>query len=53
MKHLARFFDWLSEEIADAERKRREAYLAQATDHFDLERRMREIERATVRFQGW
>ena len=53
MKQLARFFDWLNAEIAEGERKRREAYLAQATDHYDLERRMREIERAAVEFRGW
>jgi hypothetical protein len=53
MRHLAKFFDWLNAEIADSERKRREAYLAQATDHYDLERRMRAIERASVEFNGW
>jgi tRNA isopentenyl-2-thiomethyl-A-37 hydroxylase MiaE len=35
---LSRFFDTLM----DAERRRREAYLAQATDLVDLERRIRE-----------
>lgn len=45
MSHLARFFDWLNAGIAEGDRLRREAYLAQASDHCDLEYRIRELER--------
>lgn len=45
MKYLARFFDWLNAGVAEGERMRREAYLAQASDHCDLEIRMRELDR--------
>ncbi len=45
MNSIARFFDWLTAGIAEGERIRREAYLAQATDHCDLEYRIHELER--------
>jgi Protein of unknown function (DUF3563) len=45
MKTIARFFDWLTAGIAESERMRREAYLAQASDHCDLEYRIHELER--------
>jgi len=53
MKHIVRFFDWLNAGIAAGERKRREAYLAQSSDHCDLEYRMRELERAPSTMRGW
>lgn len=39
------FFDWLEARARAAWRGRAEAYLAQATDLADLERRMRRLER--------
>ena len=45
MTYITRFFDWLSAGIAEGERVRREAYLAQASDHCDLEYRMQALER--------
>ena len=45
MKYVASFFDWLSSGIAEGERMRREAYLAQASDHCDLEYRIQALER--------
>jgi Protein of unknown function (DUF3563) len=53
MKPIARFFDWLNAAIAEGERMRQEAYLAQASDHFDLECRMRELEREPSRMRNW
>ena len=54
MKTLSRFFDWLNSAIANAERKRNEAYLARATDIFDLEYRMRQLERSAIaNLRGW
>jgi hypothetical protein len=53
MSYIAKFFDWLNAGIASAEQERREAYLAQSTDHYDLERRMREIERKSIEYHGW
>jgi hypothetical protein len=48
MKQIARFLNWLTAGIAEGERTRREAYLAQASDHYDLEVRMRELDRGTA-----
>ena len=45
MKYVSGLFDWLSNGIAEGERARREAYLAQASDHCDLEYRMQALER--------
>jgi hypothetical protein len=53
MKYVERFFDWLNAGIAEGERARREAYLAQSTDHCDLEYRMRALEREPSPTQGW
>jgi hypothetical protein len=53
MKHIARFFDWLNAGIAEGDRMRREAYLAQSSDHCDLEYRMRELEREPSVVRGW
>ena len=53
MKHIARFFDWLNAGIAEGDRIRREAYLAQSSDHCDLEYRIRELERDPSTVRGW
>lgn len=53
MKVIARFFDWLNSGIARSERMRHEAYLAQASDHRDLEYRIRELEREHTRLPDW
>jgi hypothetical protein len=53
MKHIAGLFEWLSAGIAEGERLRREAYLAQASDHCDLEYRIRELEREPSFVRGW
>lgn len=42
---LARFGDWLKAKLQSGRRRDVEAYLARATDHADLERRLREVER--------
>ena len=53
MKAIARFFDWLNSGIAEGQRRRQEAYLAQASDHCDLEYRIRELEREPLRLPDW
>ena len=53
MKPITRFFDWLTSGIAEGERMRQEAFLAQASDHCDLEYRMRELEREPSHRRGW
>ncbi len=53
MKAMVRFFDWLTEGIAEGERLRREAYLAQASDHCDLEYRIHRLEREPAPVGGW
>ena len=45
MKYVTGLLDWLSGGIAEGERMRREAYLAQASDHCDLEYRIQALER--------
>ena len=42
---LARFGQWLQTKLQSGRRREVEAYLAQATDHADLERRLRDVER--------
>jgi len=42
---LARFGQWLEARLRPGPRRDVEAYLAQATDHADLERRLRDVER--------
>jgi len=51
---LSRFADWLGKSAETAERRRRDAYLARATDAVDLERRVRALERAAIaESRGW
>ena len=42
---LVRFGQWLESKLRPGPRRDVEAYLAQSTDHADLERRLRDIER--------
>jgi uncharacterized protein DUF3563 len=42
---LARFGQWLEAKLRPGVRRDVEAYLAQSTDHADLERRLRDVER--------
>jgi hypothetical protein len=44
---IARFFRRLASSFSRLERERREAYLAGATDVYDLERRIRQLENPT------
>jgi hypothetical protein len=44
---IGRFFWRLADHVARLEREQREAYLAGATDIYDLERRMRDLENPT------
>jgi hypothetical protein len=53
MSYLSRFLNWLDRAAARAERERREAFLAQATDVYDLEQRMRRLERGSAFSHGW
>jgi hypothetical protein len=45
---IRRFFQRLADYVSRLEREQREAYLAGATDIYDLERRMRELENPTT-----
>ncbi len=45
MNPIARFLDWLGTIVAKAERTRREAYLAGSANRFELEHRMRMLDR--------
>jgi hypothetical protein len=42
---FARFGRWLEARLQTGPRREVEAYLAQSTDHADLERRLRDVER--------
>jgi hypothetical protein len=42
---LRRLANWIENKLQNGRRRDVEAYLAQATDHADLERRLREVER--------
>ena len=42
---LARLGSWLESKLQNGRRRDVEAYLAKATDHADLERRLRDVER--------
>jgi Protein of unknown function (DUF3563) len=42
---FARLGQWLQAKLQSARRREVEAYLAQSTDHADLERRLRDVER--------
>ena len=54
LERIGRFFDWLNVRVAEHDRLSREAYLAQSTDHCDLEYRIRELERQpSVVRGGW
>jgi len=53
MKQIDRLLDWLAAGVAEGERMRREAYLAQSSDHCDLEYRRRELEREPSFVRGW
>ena len=53
MKQIDRLLDWLAAGVAESERMRREAYLAQSSDHCDLEYRIRELEREPSFVRGW
>ena len=46
---LHRILLWLE----SVERARRDAYLAQAADRYDLERRMRDLEQEDFGLRGW
>jgi hypothetical protein len=46
---LARVGERFSDSVANAERNRRERWLAQATDIYDLERRMQDFDRRSMR----
>jgi hypothetical protein len=48
MKHLFRLIERVGEYAERSAREREEAYLAQAVDHHDLERRMRELDRTSA-----
>jgi hypothetical protein len=45
MNLLAKFLDWLSTAVVKAERKRREGYLAESANTYELEHRMRMLDR--------
>ena len=53
MKYLLNLFGRLAEGYERRERERREAYLAQSTDLYDLEYRMRQLDRDTRRVPAW
>jgi len=42
---LRRLRNWIENKLQNGRRRDVEAYLAQATDHADLERRLRDVER--------
>jgi Protein of unknown function (DUF3563) len=45
MKLIAKFLDWLDAVVVRAERKRREGYLASSANTYELEHRMRMLDR--------
>ena len=45
MKRLSQWYRYVARHAERWQRERREAYLAAATDIYDLERRLRELER--------
>ena len=54
MSLITRFLDWLNAYVANTERKRREAYLASSANAFDLERRLRMLNRHdSLPLQRW
>lgn len=46
---MVRFFDWLDNKANEARMRDIEAYLAKSTDHADLERRLKDLERGCLR----
>ena len=54
MKTLSRILSWLDQAAENAQRRRYEQYLGQATDVVDLEHRMQELDRnAIAEWRGW
>ena len=45
MNLITKFLDWLNATVVNAERKRREGYLARSTNTYELEHRMRMLDR--------
>lgn len=52
-KHVADFFHYLAQSAEARQRARDEAYLAEALDCYDLEYRMRELDRARNSPSHW
>lgn len=52
MSTVARLLDRLWKTLEGRERERRERWLGKATDVYDLERRIRELERSSARSWG-
>jgi hypothetical protein len=53
MKRILHFLSHLADYDQRREQRRREAYLAEATDVYDLEQRMRELDRQSTRPPSW
>jgi hypothetical protein len=53
MTHIWNFARRLTEFFDRRERERRDAYLAQSVDVYDLERRMRELDKESRRVPAW
>jgi Protein of unknown function (DUF3563) len=53
MKLISVFLRRLAERLERRERDREQAYLAQSTDIYDLESRMREVDRAKQLRPNW
>jgi hypothetical protein len=45
MNTITKFLDWLNAAVVNAERNRREAYLAASANRYELEHRMRMFDR--------
>jgi hypothetical protein len=52
-KHVTDFVNYLAQGAEARERARAEAYLAEALDCYDLEYRMRELDRARTSPSQW
>jgi hypothetical protein len=53
MKRILHFLSHLADYDERRERRRREAYLAEAIDVYDLEQGMRELDRQSTRQPSW
>jgi hypothetical protein len=53
MKRIPHFLSQLADYEERREQRRREAYLAEAADLYDLEQRMRELDRQSTRPPSW